>query len=442
MDLVFTEAAYARLARNLLGLGAEACAIAQCRVVKTSGTGFRLLAHDVVLASDSDYESRSPVSAVLRPAFVGENVSRAAHAGGTVALIHTHPGGRRLPGHSSIDDDGERALAGLLQYRLPGVPHVSVVLNDVGAAARTIPVGEPVRVVSVGHRLRFVSERTHAQESERFDRQVRALGDAGQARLSSLRVGIVGLGGTGSVVAQQLAYLGVRDFLLIDPDHVDETNLNRLVGASSRDLGAPKIAVARETIHAVVPEARVDAACGDVRFRDDAHRLLDVDLFFCCTDSQGSRAILNQLSYQYLIPCIDMGAVIEASEGPVRAAFGRVQLLSPGRPCLLCSSLLDPETVRRDLMTDEERRADPYIMGPPQPQPAVVTINSVIGSLATTMLLGVVTEFPAEARVQLYDVLRGVVRRGEYPPIGGCIVCSHSGATGRGGEWPLPARTR
>jgi len=53
---------------------------------------------------------------------------------------------------------------------------------------------------------------------------------------SQCRVGVIGLGGGGSHIAQQLAHLGVSNFVLVDPDHVEETNLNRLVGATKKDV--------------------------------------------------------------------------------------------------------------------------------------------------------------------------------------------------------------
>src|SRR5438132_32011 len=70
------------------------------------------------------------------------------------------------------------------------------------------------------------------RSTKRFDRQVRAPGPTGQARLRALRVAIVGLGGTGSQVVQQLAHLGVRSFVLIEDDRVEESNLPRLAGAT------------------------------------------------------------------------------------------------------------------------------------------------------------------------------------------------------------------
>jgi len=173
---------------------------------------------------------------------------------------------------------------------------------------------------------------------------------------------------------------------------------------------------------------------------DVARRLADVDFFFCCTDSHGSRAVLSQLAYQYLVPCIDTGVSITVQQGRISHITGRVQMLAPGLSCLTCAGLLDADAVRRDLMTDYERQADPYFIGAHEPQPAVISLNGTVVSLAVTMFLAAVTDGPAEARYQLYNGITGMVRAVMNTPDPTCIVCSPNGALARGDEWPLPAR--
>src|SRR5438132_536319 len=73
---------------------------------------------------------------------------------------------------------------------------------------------------------------------DRFHRQELLFGREGQKRVESRGVAIVGAGGLGSHVAQQLAYLGTRHFLLVDADRVRVSNLNRLVGATQDDADA------------------------------------------------------------------------------------------------------------------------------------------------------------------------------------------------------------
>jgi hypothetical protein len=91
-------------------------------------------------------------------------------------------------------------------------------------------------------------------------------------------------------------------------------------------------------------------------------------------------------------------------------------------------------------MSPEERKRDPYFTGAGEPQPAVVTINSVIASLATNMFLGAVTDVPAQARFQIYNGIEGTVRSISARRESACIVCSERGAVGRGDSWPLPGR--
>ena len=69
----------------------------------------------------------------------------------------------------------------------------------------------------------------------RFDRQIRLFGKEGQAKIEAARVAVVGIGGLGSHVVQQLALLGVRHLALIDSQELDETNLNRFIGARFDD---------------------------------------------------------------------------------------------------------------------------------------------------------------------------------------------------------------
>jgi hypothetical protein len=300
---------------------------------------------------------------------------------------------------------------------------------------------EPMRVVQVGKTLQFPFEPAVPPAAQfAFDRQVRAFGEQGQVRLRSLRVGIVGLGGTGSIVAEQLAHLGIGNFLLIDPDVIEESNLNRLVGASLKDVGKAKAEVAARHVESIHADVKTQVVIGSVLQASTARRLADVDFFFCCTDSHGSRAVLSQFAFQYLVPCIDIGVSISSKDGRVTHITGRVQMLAPGLGCLTCAGLLDSDAIRRDLMTDYERQADPYFIGAHEPQPAVISLNGTVVSLAVTMFLAAVTHIPADARYQLYNGITGTVRAVAHIPDPTCIVCSPVGALARGNEWPLLAR--
>jgi molybdopterin-synthase adenylyltransferase len=270
---------------------------------------------------------------------------------------------------------------------------------------------------------------------------VRAFGALGQAILSSMTIGIVGLGGIGSIVAEQLAHLGVGEFVLLDPDVLEETNLNRVVGAAREALGMPKVTLAEKLIRRINPDANVRAIRGDIMCARDASALLDVEFLFGCTDSHGSRTVLNQIAYQYMIPTIDLGVHVQARSGHIRTIAGRVQMLAPGLACLVCSNLLNSEEVRRDFLSVEARRRDPYIPGAAEPQPAVISLNGSVASFGVTMMLSAVVGIPLSARYQIIRFDRGTVRPVAQSPQENCIVCSLRGALGRGDLWPLPNRS-
>lgn len=389
--------------------------------------------------SEDKYLERSAVSASLKPAFCTELANVAKTAGAGVLLAHTHIGKQPLEAFSGADDDGEEPLVDYFGRRLPDAPLFAAVFTGQHVHARTLGSGLSVSTVLVGRDL-LAKQLAGVQANELYDRQVRAFGAGGQALLASLRVAIVGLGGTGSVVAQQLAHLGVLNFLLVDPDVVEATNLNRLAGARITDVGSPKVTTVAQHITSINPRAECVTIRGDVVDDEIARMLSCVDFIFCCTDSMASRAVLNQLANQYFIPCIDMGVGIGVNGGVIDYIAGRVQMLSPGLPCLVCTDKLDFEQVRRDMLTDEQRKADAYVQGATVPQPAVMSLNSTVSSAAVTMFLAAVTGIPSSARMLTYDGKLGTLRAVTMEPRMGCIACSEDGALGRGSSWALPTR--
>ncbi|TAL07005.1 MAG: hypothetical protein EPO07_00965, partial [Verrucomicrobia bacterium] len=386
--LALTSDFLSTLRSNLLKHEKETCAVLYGRAVEISGKLARIIVRESEHPQANAYSERTSVRVQLRPEFVAEVVQRARRNKESVIFVHTHP--FSLNKFSAIDDAGESELAVFLNQRVPEVAHAALLLTPEASIARELGTKKPLRVVGVGERILYGDTPVRNGVNIRYDRQIRTFGVAGQKILESIRVGIVGVGGTGSSVLQQLVHLGVRDLVLIDPDTIEETNLNRLFGAKPQDVGKFKVIVAEAWAKKINPAAKIEAKRDSTLKASVARSLADVDFVFCCTDSHGSRAILNQFAYQYLVPTIDMGVVIAAPAGKVTHIAGRTQMLAPGLACLACGNLLDAEQVRRDLLTDFERRTDPYILGEPEPAPAVISLNSTMASLAVTMFLNAV----------------------------------------------------
>lgn len=439
-DLIFSHESFTKLHADLLGSELETCAILLANVAPRSA-GAKLLVKQIEHPPTEAYVDRTRYSAQLKPEYIAPLVKRAKIQKHALVFVHTHPNTDGVPNFSPIDDRGEQALDKFLKTRGVNAPHTALVVSQDGCSARELNTHTPVRVMQAGVHLDIISDPvSHIDNDPMFDRQVRAFGSQSQAILKKLKVGIVGLGGTGSIVAQQLAHLGIEQYLLIDPDVVEASNLNRLAGATPTDTGDPKVAVAERYIRSIRSNAKVFSIQGSVLDAKTARLLVDTDFFFCCTDSHGSRAVLNQLAYQYLLPCIDMGVSISSKEAIVTHITGRVQMLSPGLACLTCAGLLDADAIRYDLMSSYQRQTDPYFIGNGQPEPAVMSLNSTMASLAVTMFLGAAIGVPSEARYQIYNGITGKIRIVTGVADQTCVVCSKMGALGRGDEWPLPAR--
>ncbi len=426
------------LREQLLREKDEACAVLFGRASMRDGRLVRIVVREIQWMNPGDYLKRTEIAAVLRPEVVAAIAQRSRRTGESVVFVHSHPS--EIHHFSAVDDCGERVLAEFFAGRTPGVIHAAMLVTPEVTLARQLGSKESLCVAGVGAQLVWGSKTTRGPGEAAFDRQERLFGGEGQQRLRDLRVGIVGLGGTGSVVLEQLAHLGVGSFLLIDPDIVEETNLNRLVGAVRSDVGRAKVDVAAAQALKISATAKIETNVGSVLLTKVAEVLADTDFVFCCTDSHGSRAVLNQLAYQYLVPVIDMGVVIVAPSGRVSHIAGRTQMLAPGLSCLQCGKLLNPEAVRVDLMTDYERAADPYIVGVHDPAPAVISLNATMASMAITMFLSAVAGVPSAARHLNYNAMTGSCRPAASDRHPTCIVCSSRGALARASAWDLPAR--
>ncbi|MBV8116432.1 MAG: molybdopterin-synthase adenylyltransferase MoeB [Candidatus Eremiobacteraeota bacterium] len=119
------------------------------------------------------------------------------------------------------------------------------------------------------------------------------VGLAGQARLASSRVLVVGAGGLGSPALQYLAAAGVGRIGVADGDTVDETNLQRQTIFATADVGRNKATVAAERLGALNPFVAIDAIGVDVDARNARELVRLYDLVLDCTDRFAARYLIN-----------------------------------------------------------------------------------------------------------------------------------------------------
>lgn len=253
----------------------------------------------------------------------------------------------------------------------------------------------------------------------RLDRQG-FLGEDSAAILRDSRVAIVGLGGGGSHVAQQLSHLGVGEFLLIDPDVVEDTNLNRLVGATEQDVveHTTKVSIAARMVLGVNPRAKVTAEAR--KWQMCAVGLRSCDVIFGCVDSIGERAQLETVARRYLVPYIDIGMdVHRLDEGIV--VGGQVALSLPGGPCLRCMGII----------TEKALGQEAQLYGAAGGRPQVIWPNGVLASLAVGFFAHLTTPWcrPRELPILIeFDGNSQTVLPSAKLPYLGVSACRHFAA--------------
>lgn len=264
--------------------------------------------------------------------------------------------------------------------------------------------------------------------SDRFDRNIRFFGAEGQERLRSASVAVVGVGGIGTHVVQQLSLLGVGDLALIDPQEMDRSNFNRYVGARYDDPihGTRKMNLGERIAHSIDPEIRVlkvfDSLVSDEAFT----AIIEADYVFGCVDREGARLILNELCAAYSRPYFDLASDIVPGES--LAYGGRVCVAWDGNGCPVCLEVLDVAEAQQDLLGPDDRRDLDAIYGVDrsllvEPGPSVVSINGVIASLAVTEFMLGVTGIRTPKRLINYYAHRGHVTISNDQPSPDCYYC-------------------
>jgi hypothetical protein len=229
---------------------------------------------------------------------------------------------------------------------------------------------------------------------ERSSRQS-FLGSDSDKRIASVTVGIVGLGGGGSHVVQQLAHIGFRDYVIYDDDIVEDSNLNRLVAGTTSDALAelPKLFVAKRTIFNLVPGARVRAF--KARWQEAPGALCECQVVFGCVDSYQGRAELEVNCRRYLSHYIDVGMDVHGEAPPVIG--GQVVLSSPSGACMRCMGFLTPDRLTREAARYGDAGARPQVVWP----------NGVLASTAVGLCVDLVCDWTGRRRPAEYLVYDG-----------------------------------
>ena len=178
-------------------------------------------------------------------------------------------------------------------------------------------------------------------------------GRESQNTISRLRVGIVGLGSVGCIVAEAMARIGIAQFTLIDPDKVEEHNLDRLLYGTTQDIGKLKVDLAGQAMrrNGTAENIQITALPVSVHSRTGYNAALDCDVLFSCVDRPIPRDVLNYIAQAHLVPVVDGGVAVETNiqEDRLFSAHWRTHIVTPYHQCLRCTKQYDSSMVVMEL---------------------------------------------------------------------------------------------
>ncbi len=401
-----------------------------------------LLLRDVIPAPEEAYLEPGTHGARWSGRFTLAVLNRALAESCGVVIFHMHGFGN--PVRLSPDDEESGAEQLELFARVqPDRPHGSVVIGEATAAGLFHINGKLVRPDRFRLRLlgSFLEDRENRSvdpapvDDEAFARQILLVGSRGQHRLRGATAAVVGLGGGGSHVVQQLAHLGIGRILGIDHDVGDETNRSRMIGLMKSDVRESRLKA--DVLADLV--ARIDLGTEFVPIRaklpshEAVQAIRDADVMVGCVDNYRARADLQALAWRFLIPYIDIGLIIDPEQRhhPDRRdnwIAGNVYTVIPGSTCLWCTGFL----TRAKLDAETGGRDPSYVRDSPGAA-QVVSLNGVLGSQAATEVLQLLTAFgerPGDSRLLKMNGVHGTLEKWAIRPRSTCDRCKHDLAAG------------
>lgn len=476
ISLTIDEPTFRRLYRHLFpGDHDEHGAVLAAGIVETE-RGTRLLARDLFLARDGiDYVPGTCGYRALTADFVAAQSDYCSTERLCYLAIHNH-GGNDSVGFSPDDmASHERGYPALLDITHGGPVGALVFAPNAVAGDIWTPSGRHKlnHLTIIGSQIRSLYPSPQVRPPEAalvYDRHARLFGEGGQAILSGLKVGIVGLGGGGSLLSEWLSRLGVGHIVAIDPQRVELTNLPRVVGATRWDALAflagsrlpwlrklaeryarHKVRIARRVAKQANSSIRYDAIVGTLLDEPTARLLRDADFVFLATDNIQSRLIFNALVYQYLIPGAQIGVKVTTEKG--RSEVDEITILSrlvlpySGGGCLGCNGLIPPGRLAEEALTEGERRAQRYVDAADVAEPSVITLNAVSAAQAANDLMMLFTGLYRDRAHMGYRLQVARNRENYEVDVGGapdeyCLACGSTSKSrrARGDKARLPCR--
>lgn len=348
------------------------------------------------------------------PTLLEEMLREAGQKNFAILKMHSHP--NNYDEFSSQDNISDRRVFESVYGWIDGDrPHASgIMLPDGRIRARAVLPGGGFRSVDtievVGDDIKLWTYVQPPTSIPAFaERHAQVFGEGTTKLLRGLRIAVVGCSGTGSVVIEQLVRLGVGEIILVDPDHVEEKNLNRILGATAEDARKQslKVEVIADHIKRIGLDTRVYTIPAPLQDHSAMKSVAASDLVIGCMDGLSGRHLLSRLARYYVLPYVDVGVKIEALEdGTINQVAGSIHYFKPDGLDFLERGVFTPEALEAEdlLRTDPkeyaERRKRGYVKGVQVDRPAVISVNMLFAAFAVNEILARLHPFRMDSNAE------------------------------------------
>jgi hypothetical protein len=313
-------------------------------------------------------------------------IDQAALRGGVVLAVHSHPGG--LYAFSEVDNQSDHVLMGALRHGTERMAGSAIMIPGGAMRARIYEndhAAAPVDLVmTAGADIHTWWEAGATAAGPILPPM--AFTSEMRNRLRLMSVCVIGVSGTGSIVAEQLARLGIGEIILIDFDKLEERNLNRILNSSLTDIGSFKAEMFANAIRRYRPDCEIVPLPNSIATQEAVLAACEADVLFSCVDTAEGRHIADRLSAYFAMPLFDVGVAIPTEALPtggrrIAEVYGRVDYVYPGGSSLMDRGVYDAALLESEYLARvapaalSQKIADGYLRGMAEEAPGVITLN-------------------------------------------------------------------
>lgn len=370
----------------------------------------RFISVEVIIVPDEWIVESSPVNIRIRTEHFREIYRRCNYESLVFGFAHSHSS--TFPSFSNTDTHNEISLMSAICNRngaessfvaLLRVNHSWEARVRSGAAPQLALDARHILVIGSALQIHGVHSSDVLNDSSA--RQEAAFGKPFVHKLNRLRVGVIGCSGTGSPTAIHLARGGILELVVIDPKSLKRSNLNRVSGSTSKNIGINKAFALKHYIESLgldVNVASFDSTLDENPQAVDA--ITTCDIIMGCSDDHIGREAINYLAYSEAICVVDTGlggVVTEDSEGVrLRSHHARISTILPeSGQCLRCQRVVRDEAVRHQEalrenpeLSDEEAE-ERYLSGGQEESPGVGPFTSQAASMAVATIYDLIRPY-------------------------------------------------